>query len=453
MIGLLAMGEAGRPLAGELHALWSAGSTVYRVEDGGESPGDVLERALGECRQLVCFAPVGSIVRLLLLRRPPAGPDWRAPDGAAEIGAAGGVRGADGLGRRADGLGGVGVVAVDPERRFAVSLTGRDGGADDLARAVSARLGTCPVVTGGRAADRFAPDGSAPVERYDDDRPLRGADEDVLRCPPLPARPRVRAGDLVVGVGLREATAPPEVTRLIHRVLAEAGLDHGSLARLATLAGKGDHPAVRRAATLLGLPVDEHTAEELTAVTVPNPSVAVGAAVGTTSVAEAAALASAPGGAIVVPKQKSATVTVAVARAAVRGRLAVVGLGPGERDLVVPRAEAELRRATAVVGAPGALELAAGFLRPGARRFTASTAEDCAGAAVELATRREAVALVALGDGLGYDPPPADGYDLVRVPGLPLAPPAAVPAVPHAAPPAAVPAVPPAVPPVDGDRP
>lgn len=123
----------------------------------------------------------------------------------------------------------------------------------------------------------------------------------------------------MVGIGLREGTALPEVTRLIRQVLAEAGLTSSSVARLATLTGKGDHPAVRRAATLLGVPVDEHPAEALAAVAVPNPSAAVVTAVGTTSVAEAAALASAPGGELVVPKQKTATVTVAVARAAVPG--------------------------------------------------------------------------------------------------------------------------------------
>ncbi|AUY49367.1 cobalamin biosynthesis protein [Streptomyces sp. CB01881] len=434
MIGLLALDEAGHPLAGALHGLWPD-SRVYRTEhdgpqrdgaecdgaecddlphDGlqrhgaehhGHGPEELLELALGDCRQLVCFAPVASIVRLLLRRRP-VGPN----------------RGGD--------LDGVGVVCVDVERRFAVSLTGRDGGADDLAGEVSALLGTVPVITGGDG--RPAPARPSAVGHHD----LPGTGEDVLACSPPPTRPPgVCAGGLVVGVGLREATAAPEVARLIHRTLLEAGLPASDLARLATLTGKGDHPAVRRAAELLGLPVDEHSADELSAVAVPNPSASVGEAVGTMSVAEAAALASAPGGELVVAKQKSATVTVAVARAAARGRLAVIGLGPGEHDLVVPRAGAELRRASVAVGEPGALALAARFLRPTARRFTAG---DPVGAAVELASRRESVALVALGDGLGCAPPPADGYDLLRVPGLPLPPAEGPPAADAVAPIAAV---------------
>ncbi|MFB7614117.1 cobalamin biosynthesis protein, partial [Kitasatospora sp. NPDC056181] len=391
MIGLLALDEAGHPLAGALHGLWP-GSRVYGAGhegpqhdgaahdgaqcdgaehdgaqcDGAEhdgaqhdlhGPEELLELALGDCRQLVCFAPVASIVRLLLRRRPV---DPNRGDGLGGL----------------DGLDGVGVVCVDVERRFAVSLTGPDGGADDLAGEVSALLGTVPVITGDRG--RPAPARPSAVGHHD----LPGWDEDVLACPPLTTRPPgVRAGGLVVGVGLREATAVPEVARLIHRTLLEAGLPASDLARLATLTGKGDHPAVRRAAELLGLPVDEHPADELAAVAVPNPSASVGEAVGTTSVAEAAALASAPGGELVVGKQKSATVTVAVARAAVRGRLAVIGLGPGEHDLVVPRAGAELRRASVAVGEPGALALAAGFLQPTARRFTSG---EPFGVAVEL---------------------------------------------------------------------
>ncbi|MFF1907363.1 cobalamin biosynthesis protein [Kitasatospora sp. NPDC058218] len=364
MIGLLALDTAGCLLAEELHALWPDSSRVFRAQEDGDGPGELLERALGDCRQLVCFAPVPSIVRLLL---------DRSPAGRERSG---------GL----DGAGGPGVVCVDPARRFAVSLTGHGTGADELAGEVSALLDTCPVRPGGPAVG--APFVDAPA-----------------------------VGALVVGVGLREAAAPPEVARLIRRALREAGLSVGSVARLATLTGKGDHPAVRRAAALLGVPVDEHAAEDLSAVAVPNPSATVGAAVGTLSVAEAAALASAPGGELVVPKQKSATVTVAVARAAVTGRLAVVGLGPGPRDLIVPRAEAELRRASVAVGTPDALAAAAGLLRPGARRLTAP---DCLRAAVDLASRREAVALVTLGDGRAYAPPASDHYALVRVPGLPV---------------------------------
>ncbi|MEU3571022.1 cobalamin biosynthesis protein [Kitasatospora sp. NPDC036755] len=130
---------------------------------------------------------------------------------------------------------------------------------------------------------------------------------------PIAAAPRT----LVVGIGASTGAGRAEVLRLLTDTLREAGLAPSEVARLATVAGKADHPAVRWAADHLpGVPVDEHPPEALADVPVPNPSAAVGAAVGTASVAEAAALASAPDGRLVVAKRKSARATVAIARTA-----------------------------------------------------------------------------------------------------------------------------------------
>ncbi|MFE4971220.1 cobalamin biosynthesis protein [Kitasatospora sp. NPDC056651] len=126
--------------------------------------------------------------------------------------------------------------------------------------------------------------------------------------------------DLVVGIGASGRAERTEVLRLLSDTLREAGLDRSAVARLATVAGKADHPAVRWAAAHLpGVPVDEHPAATLAGVPVPNPSALVGTAVGTASVAEAAALASAPGGRLVVTKRRSAAATVAIARVAAPG--------------------------------------------------------------------------------------------------------------------------------------
>ncbi|MFF7458309.1 cobalamin biosynthesis protein [Kitasatospora sp. NPDC008115] len=116
---------------------------------------------------------------------------------------------------------------------------------------------------------------------------------------------------------MRGSATEAELLELIRRALASAGLPSGAVGALATLTGKGGHPAVRSASAALGVPVAEYPAAALAAVPVPNPSGAVGEAVGTVSVAEAAALAGAGGGRaeLVVPKRKSAAATVAVARA------------------------------------------------------------------------------------------------------------------------------------------
>ena len=70
---------------------------------------------------------------------------------------------------------------------------------------------------------------------------------------------------------------------------------------------------------------------------------------------------------LVVTKRKSAMATVALARVRPRGRLALVGLGPGDRDLVTPRAIDELRRASVVVGLDRYLDQIRDVLRPGTR--------------------------------------------------------------------------------------
>ncbi|MEV6972597.1 cobalamin biosynthesis protein [Kitasatospora sp. NPDC093806] len=123
---------------------------------------------------------------------------------------------------------------------------------------------------------------------------------------------------------MRGSATAAELLALIRRTLAGAGLPSAAVTALATLAGKADHPAVRAAAAALGgahggVPVVEYPAVVLAAVPVPNPSDAVGGAVGTLSVAEAAALAGAASvgaadAVLVVPKRKSPAATVAVAR-------------------------------------------------------------------------------------------------------------------------------------------
>ncbi|GAA1070786.1 Rv2231c family pyridoxal phosphate-dependent protein CobC [Kitasatospora arboriphila] len=123
-------------------------------------------------------------------------------------------------------------------------------------------------------------------------------------------------GPLVAGVGARPGTPADEVLRLLDEALATAGLDRTELVLLATVDVRAAEPGLRGAARILGVPLTAHPAAVLAAVPVPNPSAAVRAALGTPGVAEAAALAEAPGGRLVVPKTASRTATVAIARRA-----------------------------------------------------------------------------------------------------------------------------------------
>ncbi|MFE0491413.1 precorrin-3B C(17)-methyltransferase [Streptomyces griseoaurantiacus] len=423
MIGLISATAAGAAARDRLAAAWPDRTRVY-----GGPVGDAVRRAFGECEQLVCFLATGAVVRLLA---PLLGDKHADP----------------------------GVVCVDEAGRFAVSLVGgHGGGANELARAVGGVLGAEPVVTTATdAADLPGLDTlGLPVEGAVAavSRALLDGEPVVLRAevawplPPLPLADRgaytVRVTDrvvepdareavlrpptLVVGVGASRGAPVAEVLGLVEDTLRGAGLSAASLAELATVDAKADEPGLLGAAERLGVPLVTYSAAELAEVDVPNPSKAPLAALGTPSVAEAAALLR--GGELLVPKRKSAgrpaMATCAVVRRPGRGRLAVVGIGPGARDLLTPRAAAELRRASVLVGLDQYVDQIRDLLRPGTRVLESGLGaeEERARTAVAEARRGHAVALIGSGDAGVYamaSPALAEAsgdIDVVGVPGV-----------------------------------
>ncbi|TNH31673.1 precorrin-3B C(17)-methyltransferase [Micromonospora orduensis] len=432
-IGLVAATAAGRRHADTVTAAWPHARLIE-----GESVADALGSAWAECDAVVAFLATGAVVRILapLL-------DDKRTDPA--------------------------VVVVDEAARHAVALLGgHAGGGNALAEAVGALLDARPVITTATdavdlpgldtlgwpvqgavaAVSRAILDGEPVRLVADADWPLpalppnvRPAGEDTTddgyrllvtdRVVPLDERIAVlRPPSLVAGVGASRGVPAAEVAELLHRVLAEAGLDPASLRCLASADVKADEAGIRSTADALGVPLVTWPATRLAAVDVPHPSEVVRAAVGTPSVAEAAALLGPDGRAddatLLVGKTASAMATVAVARHAPRGRLAVVGLGPGAADLRTPRAVAELRRAAVVVGLDQYLDQVRDVLRPGTRVLSSGLgAEEArARAAVAEAAAGRAVALVGSGDaGVYAMASPALEYaderiDVVGVPGV-----------------------------------
>ncbi|MGP2440243.1 precorrin-3B C(17)-methyltransferase [Streptomyces sp. JW3] len=426
MIGIVSATAAGAAAGARLAAAWPQRTRGY-----GGPVADAVRAAFAECEQVVCFLATGAVVRLIA----PLLGDKRTDPG---------------------------VVCVDEAGRFAVSLVGgHRGGANDLAREVAEVLGAEPVVT--TATDAVGVPGldtlGLPVEgdvagvtrALLDGAPVALRAEVAWPLPPLPvgaagqytvrvtdrlvegaAREVVlRPPSLVVGVGASRGAPAEEVVGLVEGALAEAGLSPASVARLATVAAKAEEPGIVAAAERLGVPLVTYSAEELAEVAVPHPSDAPLAAVGTPSVAEAAALLA--GGELLVPKRKSvrsdgrpAMATCAVVRRPGRGRLAVVGLGPGARDLLTPRAAAELRRASVLVGLDQYVDQIRDLLRPGTRVLESGLGaeEERARTAVEEARRGHAVALIGSGDaGVYAMASPAlaeasDDIDVVGVPGV-----------------------------------
>ncbi|MFF7979433.1 precorrin-3B C(17)-methyltransferase [Streptomyces sp. NPDC007901] len=423
MIGLISATAAGAAARDRLAAAWPDRTRVY---DG--PVGDAVRSAFAECEQLVCFLATGAVVRLIA---PLLGGKTTDP----------------------------GVVCVDEGGRFAVSLVGgHAGGANELAVAVGEVLAARPVVT--TATDAvglpgldtlgFPVEGSvAAVSRaLLDGEPVALRAESSWPLPPLPLAGEgaytvrltdravepaenevlLRPPSLVVGVGASKGAPADEVLTLIEAAVRDAGLSPRSIAELATVDAKAGEPGIVEAAARLGVPLVTHSAEELAEVRVPNPSNAPLAAVGTPSVAEAAALLR--GGELLVPKRKSdgrpAMATCAVVRRPARGRLAVVGLGPGARDLLTPRATAELRRAAVLVGLDQYVDQIRDLLRPGTRILESGLGaeEERARTAVAEARAGHAVALIGSGDaGVYAMASPAlaeasDDIDVIGVPGV-----------------------------------
>jgi cobalt-precorrin 5A hydrolase/precorrin-3B C17-methyltransferase len=405
VIGLVAATANARRMAAHLAGSWED----TRLYDG--KPKEALSSAWKECNRIVLFLATGAAVRLVA----PLLEDKRRDPG---------------------------VVCVDDAGRFAVALTGgHAGGANELAGRVADALGSMSVITtasdslGVPALDslgeRFGfgieegsdlaavgaalvsgetvrllserrwPLGPLPqnVVPSEPSVPLEEAEPPLILIsdrlfPDLPHPSIVyRPPSLVVGVGCSRGAGAAEILGLLDSSLREARLSPKSVASLVSIDVKSGEPGLLGAAEELGVPLSFHTAGELAAVEVPNPSTAVAGAVGTPSVAEAAVLVS--GARLLLEKRKSPSATVAIGRLPVRGRLALVSLGPGDDALIPPLARDALAASELVVGLDQYIERVRHLFKPGTRilalplgdeipRAREALAEACAGASVAL---------------------------------------------------------------------
>jgi cobalt-precorrin 5A hydrolase/precorrin-3B C17-methyltransferase len=168
--------------------------------------------------------------------------------------------------------------------------------------------------------------------------------------------------DLILGLGCARGCDAEEMWGLVVGTLEAAGLAPAAIAAVGTLDLKADEPAVIETARRLGVPLRLFGAAALEAEAgrLANPSEVVFAEVGCHGVAEGAALALAGAdGALAVAKRKSANATCAVARApgAVltlagrpRGRVSLVGIGPGAAEWRTPEASRLIAEADELVG-------------------------------------------------------------------------------------------------------
>ena len=215
---------------------------------------------------------------------------------------------------------------------------------------------------------------------------------------------------LAVGVGCERGCAPAELERLVRETLAAYALSPLAVGGIYSLDLKMDEPAVHDLSASFSLDARFFDAAVLEAETprLANPSERVFREVGCHGVAEAAALAAAgPHGELSIAKHKSRRATCAVARAPApllaagrpRGRLWVVGIGPGESAWRTPEADLAVGDAEHLVGYRLYLDLL-GPLARGKQRHDYDLGEETARVrqALDLAAAGGRVALVCSGD-------------------------------------------------------
>lgn len=355
-----------------------------------------------------------------------------------------------------------GVVVLDEAARFAVPLVGgHGGGANDLARRLSA-IGATPVLTtatdslGLPALDTlgwaWSGDVAGVTRSLIDGRPVQVVREHPWPLPPLPgfvgedvddpvgrivvsdavaaAEPddlptvRLAPKSLVAGMGCNRGTPASVLREHLERTFAEAGLTLASLVAITSADVKANELGLMELAHSLGVPFVTYPAEVLDAFDVPNPSAVVSAEVGTRSVAEASVMAR--GADLVVGKQKSPDATCAIGRLPARGKLAIVGLGPGARDLLSPRARDIIQGSSVVVGYAPYVRQIRDLVRPGTEVIATKmgTEEERTAKAIARAREGRQVAFVCGGDPAIYAMASptlemgTDGIDVEVVPGI-----------------------------------
>lgn len=357
----------------------------FASESGGlgfqESVGEVIRREFGRSRDLVLIMAMGIAVRSMV----------------SEM-----------KGKYKDPA----VVVVDEFGRFAVSLlSGHLGGANALAETVASCIGAQPVITtssdvsGNIALDLLGHDFGWQIEKssnltrasaalangdeiglYQDAGETDwkdGLPENIHTFPSLDAmmnsscqaaiiitdrtlshkhralldravvyRPR----SLIVGIGCNRGTSAWQIKEAVTRTFKENSLSLKSIRKIATVDLKRDEEGLIEFAQNHGVEIDFWSKEALEQGACPSgPSEAVLENMGIPGVCEPAALLSSGNTELLVPKTKLGDVTIAIARVPFekrrkKGKLFLVGIGPGDSRHMTPRAREALVESSAVVG-------------------------------------------------------------------------------------------------------
>ena len=258
------------------------------------------------------------------------------------------------------------VIVIDDKTNFVISaLSGHIGGANELTKQISEKLGALPVITTAADVNKTISVDLVGKEfnwKIDNDSSVTRISANMVNEEPigvfqetgnknwykeLPKNVTIydslddiknsksisyliisdkiidglskesviyRPQSLVIGIGLHWDTSKETIIQGIQQTLKKFNLSSKSVAKLVSIKKPQDVEGLKEAGIEIGVPVEYIKREELAKISTPNPSKTVKAFEGTASVSEAAALL-VSGGNLIVEKQKfPPNLTIAVAR-------------------------------------------------------------------------------------------------------------------------------------------
>ncbi|MEK7814155.1 MAG: cobalamin biosynthesis protein, partial [Candidatus Desantisbacteria bacterium] len=270
------------------------------------------------------------------------------------------------------------VVVLSKDGNFAISLlSGHQGGANDETRKISGFLGAQAVITTASEVGK-------------------GEREDNL-IEPLPPS----CSNFVVGIGCNRGTSADEIEDAVGMTLLKNNLTFPSIHSIATIDKKANEAGLLAFAQKYEIEITTFTPNELNRVNGILKSAAVYKATGANAIAEPAALLLSGADSLLIPKQKIGNVTIAVAeqRSGSRGKIFIVGIGPGGIEHITPYAQSAIRKADVVVGYGAYIALIEELIKDKEVFTTGMTKEkERCKKAIELASKGRIVAVISSGD-------------------------------------------------------
>ena len=218
---------------------------------------------------------------------------------------------------------------------------------------------------------------------------------------------------IIIGIGCERNTDEMVIQRAIDKSLNQNGLSLLSISGLATIDKKNDEIGLLNLSKKNGWPIYFFSAPELAQVNVPTPSNVVLEEMGTTSVAEAAAiLLGGESGRLIQEKKiyysnedECGAVTIALVELSIpfaphKGELHLIGSGPGELEMLTADSRRALNRCSAWIGYTSYLNYLDSIRRPDQVRIDSELTfeKDRCQYALDLAKEGVKVALISSGD-------------------------------------------------------